>query len=71
MPEAASSGAELSFVCAVQVRACGDESNMFKRVLVESDKWEVARAPNEVRAAAELFAQALLTAAQQSAVQLF
>jgi hypothetical protein len=36
---------------AVQVRVCGEESNMFKRVLVESDKWEVARAPNEVRAA--------------------
>jgi hypothetical protein len=44
---------------------------MFKRVLVESDKWEVARPPNEVRAASELVAQALLTVAQQSAVQLF
>ncbi|KAF6261061.1 hypothetical protein COO60DRAFT_1637104 [Scenedesmus sp. NREL 46B-D3] len=31
-----------------EVRACGEDSDMFKRVLVESDKWEVARAPNEV-----------------------
>jgi hypothetical protein len=38
-------------VCALQVRVCGEESNVFKRVLVESDKWEVARPPNEVRAA--------------------
>jgi hypothetical protein len=56
--------------CVVQVRACGEESIMFKRVLVESDKWEVARAPNEVRAATKHAAQALLTAAQPSVVQL-
>jgi hypothetical protein len=33
---------------------------MFKRVLVESDKWEVARAPNEVRAAAAAASASLL-----------
>lgn len=32
----------------LQVRSCGEESNVFKRVLVESSKWEMARAPNEV-----------------------
>lgn len=37
---------------AAQVRVAGEDSTMFKRVLRESDKWEVARAPNEVRAAA-------------------
>eukprot|EP00879_Flechtneria_rotunda_P002973 GHRR01003190.1.p1 GENE.GHRR01003190.1~~GHRR01003190.1.p1 ORF type:complete len:634 (+),score=228.22 GHRR01003190.1:2740-4641(+) len=33
---------------AKQVRVCGEESDMFKRVLLESDKWEMARPPNEV-----------------------
>jgi len=32
----------------VQVRALGEHCRVFKRVLRESDKWEVARAPNEV-----------------------
>lgn len=31
-----------------EVRVAGEDSTMFKRVLRESDKWEVARAPNEV-----------------------
>jgi hypothetical protein len=32
----------------VQVRVLGDESNIFKYLLRDSSKWEVARPPNEV-----------------------
>lgn len=41
--------AALACATAGQARACGETGDMFKRVLVESDKWEMARPPNEVR----------------------
>lgn len=37
-----------------QVRTCGESGDTFKRVLVESEKWEMARPPNEVTTALTL-----------------
>lgn len=36
--------------CMLQVRLLGEQSDIFKHIRKDSNKWEVARPPNEVRA---------------------